>query len=56
MAEVGGVIVLTKILYLVQRAHSGRGGWNHIVNKEEQSILWPQADTLSYQEVKLANG
>ena len=40
--------------YLVEAAHGGGGGRNDIVDEEEESVLWPEADPLPDEEVKLA--
>ena len=42
--------------YLIQRSHGGGGRGDHIVDKEEQGILWSQADPLPDEKVELANG
>jgi len=34
------------VVLLVQRAHGGRGGGDDVVDKEEEGVLWPQADSL----------
>ena len=41
--------------HLVEGAHGGRGGGDDVVDKEEQSVLWPQTDPLPDEEVELAN-
>ena len=46
--------VLVAVL-LIQVIHGGRGGWDHVVDEEEQCILWPQVNTLSDQEVELSD-
>ena len=32
--------------HLVEGAHGGRGGGDDVVDKEEESVLWPQANPL----------
>jgi len=41
---------------LVECAHRGTGGGYHIVDKEEQCILWAQVNPLANEEVELADG
>jgi len=43
-------------MFLVERAHGRARRRNHVVHEEEQSILWPQMDSLADEEVELANG
>lgn len=43
-------------VYLVKIAHGGAGGWNHIVDEEEQSVFRTQVDTLANEKVELADG
>lgn len=33
--------------YLIQLAHGSTGGRDGVIDKEEQSIFWPQVDPLS---------
>jgi len=40
-------------IHLIEAAHGGRGRWDHIVDKEEEGILWPQTDSLANEEVEL---
>jgi len=42
-------------MLLVKGAHRSGCRGNHIVDEEEERVLGPQVDTLSDQEVKLAN-
>lgn len=44
------------VVLLIEAAHGGRGRWDHIVDKEEEGILWPQTDSLANEEVELPNG
>merc|ERR1740128_1595610 len=34
------------VVFLVQRSHGGRGGGDHIVHEEEESVFWSQAYPL----------
>lgn len=43
------------MVVLIQLAHSSAGGRDRVVDKEEQSILWPQVNSLPDQEVELPN-
>lgn len=44
------------MVFMVQGAHGGRGGRNHVVHKEEQGILGTQVDSFTDQEIELAYG
>ena len=41
------------MVLLVEAAHGCGGRWDHIVDKEEKSVLGPEADTFSDQKVEL---
>lgn len=47
--------ILVMVL-LVQSAHCGTCRGNHIVDKEEERILWSKVDTLADEEVELSDG
>ena len=40
-------------IHLIEAAHGGRGRGDHIVDEEEEGILWPQTDSLANEEVEL---
>jgi len=42
-------------VFLVEAAHGSRGRGDDVVDEEEESVLWPQADPLPDQEVELAD-
>jgi len=44
------------VVFLIEAAHGCRGGGNDIVDKEEEGVLGSKLDSLSDQEVKLADG
>lgn len=33
--------------YLIELAHSGTGGRDGVIDKEEEGIFWPQVDPFS---------
>ena len=41
------------MVLLVEAAHGCGGRWDHIVDKEEKSVLGSEADAFSDQKVKL---
>merc|ERR1712107_827290 len=43
------------VVFLVQRSHGGRCWRYHIVDEEEERVLWSQTDPLPDEEVELAN-
>lgn len=44
------------VVFLVQRSHGGRRGWDHVVDEEEEGIFGSQMDALPDEEVELAHG
>lgn len=42
------------VMFLIQRAHSGRCRGNHIVDEKEEGVLGPQVDAFADQKVELA--
>merc|ERR1711944_523 len=42
-------------MLLVQSPHGGAGGRDHVVDKEEEGILWAQVNPFADKEVKLAH-
>lgn len=47
--------VIILMMLLVKRPHGSAGWWDHVVNKEEQSILRSEVDSLTNQKVKLTH-
>ena len=45
----------TSSAYLIESPHSCTGRRNHIINKEEESVLWSQVNSLSDEEVELSH-
>jgi len=43
------------MVLLVEAAHGGGSRGDHVVDEEEESVLWPQADSLPDEEVELAH-
>ena len=41
------------MMLLIEAAHGGGGRWDHIVHKEEEGVLGPEADAFANQKVKL---
>ncbi len=44
------------VVYLVEGAHGGARGRDHIVDEEEKSVLRAKVDPFSNQKVELAHG
>lgn len=44
------------VVLLVESTHRSTGGGDHIVDKEEQGVFWPQVDPLADEKVELPDG
>ena len=43
------------VVLLVEAAHGGRGGRDHVVDEEEEGVFGAEGDALADQEVELAH-
>lgn len=44
------------LVLLVDAAHQGSGGWQHLIDEDEDGLLWAQLDALADDIDELTDG